>query len=84
VETRDGRLITGVMIRQTANTVTLRRALGEEDTILRTNIADLRSLSVSQMPEDLAQAISVRGMADLLEFLKSLNQVQSSRKRGRL
>ncbi|HEY3132479.1 MAG TPA: PVC-type heme-binding CxxCH protein [Acidobacteriota bacterium] len=84
VETRDGRLITGVMIRQTANTVTLRRALGEEDTILRTMIADLRSLSVSQMPEDLAQAISVRGMADLLEFLKSLNQRQSSRKRGRL
>ncbi len=72
-EMRDGRLITGVIARQTANTVTLRRALGEEDTILRSNIADLRSLSVSQMPEDLIQGISVQAMADLLEFLKSLN-----------
>jgi putative heme-binding domain-containing protein len=81
VETRDGKLITGIIARQTANTVTLRRALGEEDTILRSNIADLRSLSVSQMPEDLAQAISVQGMADLLEYLKSLNQVHVLRNR---
>ncbi len=72
LETNDGRSITGVMAAETPETVTLRRAKGEEDTIRRSNIASLRSLSVSPMPEDIEQGISVQGMADLLAYLKSL------------
>lgn len=72
LETNDGRSITGVMAAETPETVTLRRAKGEEDTIRRSNIASLRSLSVSPMPEDIEQDISVQGMADLLAYLKSL------------
>ena len=72
LETNDGRSITGVMAVETPETVTLRRAKGEEDTIRRSNIASLRSLSVSPMPEDIEQGISVQGMADLLAYLKSL------------
>ena len=72
LETKDGRSITGVMAAETPETVTLRRAKGEEDTIRRSNIASLRSLSVSPMPEDIEQSISVQGMADLLAYLKSL------------
>lgn len=72
LETDDGRSITGVIASETPETVTLRRAKGEEDTIRRSNIASLRSLSVSPMPEDLEQSISVQGMADLLAYLKSL------------
>lgn len=72
LETNDGRSITGVMATETPETVTLRRAKGEEDTIRRSNIASLRSLSVSPMPEDIEQSISVMGMADLLAYLKSL------------
>lgn len=72
VETTDGRMITGVMAHQTAATVTLRRAKGEEDTVPRNVIASLRSLNVSPMPDDLAQKISIDRMADLLAYLKSL------------
>ena len=72
LETNDGRSVTGVMAAETPETVTLRRAKGEQDVIGRANIRDLRSLSVSPMPEDLEQSISVEGMADLLAYLKSL------------
>jgi putative membrane-bound dehydrogenase-like protein len=72
IQTNDGRTITGVMANQSATTVTLRRGAGEEDTILRSNIADLRALTVSAMPEDLEQGLSLEQMADLLEYLKTL------------
>ncbi|HYM12691.1 MAG TPA: PVC-type heme-binding CxxCH protein [Bryobacterales bacterium] len=72
VETTDGRMITGVIAAQTASTITLRRAKGEQDTVPRSIIASLRSLNVSPMPEDLEKKISVDRMADLLAYLKSL------------
>ena len=72
LETDDGQSVTGVIAAETPETVTLRRAKGEQDTIRRSNIKSLRSLSVSPMPEDLEQSISVQGMADLLAYLKSL------------
>lgn len=72
LETNDGRSVTGVIAAETAETITLRRAKGEQDVISRANIRELRSLSVSPMPEDVEQSISVQGMADLLAYLKSL------------
>ena len=72
VETVDGRSISGVIAKETPTTVTIRRAKGEEDTILRGNVKSMYSLSVSPMPEDLEQTIDVQGMADLIAFLKSL------------
>ena len=72
LETNDGQSVTGVIAAETPETVTLRRAKGEQDVISRSNIRELRSLSVSPMPEDLEQSISVQGMADLLAYLKSL------------
>ncbi|MFQ5929496.1 MAG: PVC-type heme-binding CxxCH protein [Acidobacteriota bacterium] len=72
VRTRDGRLITGVLAEDTPTTLTLRRTEGEEDTILRSNIASLRLSSVSQMPEDWVEGMSVQDMADLLQYLKSV------------
>jgi putative heme-binding domain-containing protein len=72
VDTKDGRSISGVIAAESAAAVTLRRAKGEEDTIARDNIAELRSLNVSAMPEDLEKQIAVEEMADLLAYLKSL------------
>ena len=72
VETRDGRVITGVLAEDAPAVVTLRRRGGDEDTILRTNIKSLRGSSVSQMPDDLTVGMSVRDMADLLVFLDSM------------
>ena len=72
VETADGRSISGLIATQTPTTLVLRRAKGEEDTVLRSSIAEMRSLSVSAMPEDMEKDIDVDEMADLLAYLKSL------------
>lgn len=72
VETNDGRALTGVMANQGPVTVTLRRSEGEEDTISRSQIASLRSLGVSAMPEGVQEDITVRQMTDLLEYLTHL------------
>jgi putative heme-binding domain-containing protein len=80
METTDGRLITGVIAKETATSVTLRRSEGEEDTLLRSNIASLRSSSVSLMPENLETGITLQGMADLLQYLKSLGTIPSQRR----
>jgi putative membrane-bound dehydrogenase-like protein len=71
VQTTDGRIVTGVIANQNATSVTLRRSKGDEDTILRGAIAEMRVLTVSAMPENLEEGIDVRQMADLLEYLKS-------------
>lgn len=72
VETNDGRALTGVMANQGPATVTLRRSEGEEDTISRSQIASLRSLGVSAMPEGVQEDITVQQMTDLLEYLTHL------------
>ena len=72
IETVDGRSISGIIAKETPTTVTIRRAKGEEDNILRGNVKSMYSLSVSPMPEDLEQTIDVQGMADLIAYLKAL------------
>ena len=54
---------------ETATSVTLRRAEGAEDTVLRSNIEELRSLSQSVMPEGLEKQIGHQQMADLIAYL---------------
>jgi putative heme-binding domain-containing protein len=71
VQTTDGRIITGVISNQNATSVTLRRSKGDEDTVLRNTIAEMRVATVSAMPENLEDAINLEQMSDLLEFLKT-------------
>ncbi|MBX3412070.1 MAG: c-type cytochrome [Pirellulales bacterium] len=70
--TTDGRSITGMMAAETATSVTLRRAEGAEDTILRSDIDELASTSLSIMPEGLEKEIDAQSMADLLAYLNSI------------
>lgn len=72
VETNDGQMITGILTKDTPASIVLRRRKGEEDTILRSAIKSMRSLSVSPMPEDLDKGINVEQMADLIAYIKSL------------
>jgi putative heme-binding domain-containing protein len=72
IETTDGRTLSGIIASDSATTVRLKRKEGAEDTVLRSNIANLRTSTVSAMPEGLEENIGVADMADLLEYLKSL------------
>jgi putative heme-binding domain-containing protein len=71
IQTTDGRLITGIIAGQDATSVTLGRRKGEKDTVMRSDIAEMRVLTVSAMPENLEEGINLDQMADLLEFLKA-------------
>ncbi len=70
VETKDGESLTGLLASETASSVTLRRALGQEDTILRANIASMTSTSLSLMPQELEKTMTKQELADVIGFLK--------------
>jgi putative heme-binding domain-containing protein len=72
VATKDGRVLTGLIASETATSVTLRRAEGVEDTLLRGEIEQMRASGQSLMPEGLERNISQPDMVDLIEFLKSI------------
>ena len=69
--TRRGQLLSGLLAAETATTVKLRRAEGAEDTVLRSEIQELRPSGQSLMPEGLEQGLGVQDLADLLEFLRT-------------
>jgi len=70
--TDDGLTITGMIVAETATSITLQRAEGESDTVLRTNIDELQSTGLSIMPEGLEKQLGRQDMADLIEYLMSI------------
>ncbi len=65
----DGRTITGMIASENANSITLRRAEGASDTVLRDDIEQMQSTGKSIMPEGMEQTLDVQGMADLIAYL---------------
>lgn len=72
VETTDGRTLGGLIASETAGNLTLKRADGGTDQVLRSEIKSLASPGISLMPEGLEAALSPQQMADLIAFLKQL------------
>jgi putative membrane-bound dehydrogenase-like protein len=71
VTTRSGKTLTGIIVAETASSVTLRRAEGQSDVVLRQDIEEIVSTGVSLMPEGLEKMVSIDDMADLIGFLKN-------------
>ncbi|MFP6597355.1 MAG: c-type cytochrome, partial [Candidatus Hydrogenedentota bacterium] len=71
VEMKDGIFLTGLLDSETSTSVTLKRAGGLEDTLLRVNMQEMFSSDLSIMPEGLEDGLGVQGMADLIAFLMS-------------
>jgi len=69
VETRDGRTLDGIIADETAASLTLKRAEGVTETVLRRDIASISGSGLSLMPEGVETAVSVEQMADLIAFL---------------
>ncbi len=70
VATRSGQVATGLLAEETATTLKLRRAQGVEETLLRSEIEQVRSTGQSLMPEGLEQGLGLQDMADLIAFLR--------------
>ena len=58
--TKRGQIATGLIAEETAAAVRLRRGEGAEETVLRTEIEELRATGRSLMPEGLEQGLTVR------------------------
>lgn len=65
----DGRILTGIITDETPTSVTLRRAEGIEETVLRANIEEINGTGRSLMPEGFEKKIKPQEMADLLAYL---------------
>ena len=59
----------GIIADESAASLTLKRADGLADTVLRRDIAQLSGSGLSLMPEGLESSITVEQMADLMAFL---------------
>lgn len=69
-ELADGRVLSGVVAAETATGLTLRRAQGVEETVLRRDVERLVATGKSLMPEGLEAKLDLQQTADLLFYLK--------------
>src|SRR5207253_4658130 len=72
VETKDGESILGIIVNDTASSITLRQAYGTETVVFRSNIKKLKNQGQSLMPEGLEERLKPQNLADLLEFIESV------------
>jgi putative membrane-bound dehydrogenase-like protein len=71
VVTRDGRIHDGLIANESRGTITLRRSDSDDETILRSNIGEIRASPVSLMPDGLEEGMSKGDMADLIAYLQA-------------
>jgi putative membrane-bound dehydrogenase-like protein len=71
VETKDGESILGIIVNDTATSITLRQAYGTETVVFRSNLKKLKNQGQSLMPEGLEEGLKPQNLADLLEFIES-------------
>jgi putative heme-binding domain-containing protein len=69
VVTASGKIVTGLIVRESAEAIDLRTADLAEVRIARNDIETIEPASVSLMPDGLEKAMSRQDLADLLEFL---------------
>ena len=72
IETVDGNILSGMIVRETADTVFLQQAIGDPVPVARGDIAELTRSTVSMMPTGLDEALDKQGLADLVAFLMDL------------
>jgi putative membrane-bound dehydrogenase-like protein len=69
--TKNDQEYSGVIIAESANSITLRLPGGNDVTILRTDLQDLTSSGRSLMPEGFENILNQQGLADLLAYITS-------------
>ncbi|MBL9138015.1 MAG: HEAT repeat domain-containing protein [Verrucomicrobiales bacterium] len=70
LELEDGSNLSGLIPAETATGLTLVAGGGVQTSVLRNKVRELRASSLSLMPEGLEQGIDMKGMADLLAFVR--------------
>ncbi len=70
--TSDDRIISGMLTHETATAITLSRGENVSDTLLLSDILELRNTQKSMMPEGFEQQLDHQAMADLFSYLMAL------------
>ena len=73
VTSTSGRSAAGLLSAETASSITLLAAEGKTESLLRTDIEELRSTGRSMMPDGLEKDLSHQGLADLIEYVRLLH-----------
>ena len=76
--TKDERELSGVIVAETANNITLRSPAGEE-TILRSDLQQLTSSGLSLMPEGFEKILSPQDAADVIAHITDRAQLKAAR-----
>ena len=76
--TKQGKSYTGLVKAETAVSITIRMPEGKEETILRSDIEELKSSGQSLMPIGFEKNITVEQMTDLISFLKNWRYLDGS------
>ena len=71
VITVDGRILTGLVTKETPNEITLVNPQCEYTTIARDDIDEMVPSQISQMPEDLLKPLKPQQLRDLFSYLES-------------
>ena len=71
--TNNGLIISGMIVAENANSITIRRSDGTTATVLRLEIDELRGTGLSYMPEGIEKQVDIPAMADLLAYLSSID-----------
>ncbi|MFT4555066.1 MAG: putative heme-binding domain-containing protein, partial [Planctomycetaceae bacterium] len=72
VVTEQGRVFSGIVAAESAGSVTLKRAEGKQDVILRSSIDQMISTGLSLMPVGLEKDLKRQDIADVIAFVKSI------------
>jgi putative heme-binding domain-containing protein len=72
--TTSGRSVIGLLSTETGSSLTLVAAEAKTESILRSDIEELRSTGKSLMPEGLEKDLSHQDLADVIEYVKTLKK----------
>jgi putative heme-binding domain-containing protein len=71
VFTTDGRVLSGIVTENTADSITLVDSKAEKTKLARSSIEELQTSQISQMPEDQLRALTPQQLRDLFAYLHS-------------
>ncbi|MDE0819040.1 MAG: HEAT repeat domain-containing protein, partial [Pirellulaceae bacterium] len=78
IVTNDGRVLTGLITRQTADSVTIQQQTGDPITLARKDIDEMAAGTVSIMPNGLDKTLTESELADVIAYLMSLRKLATN------
>jgi putative heme-binding domain-containing protein len=79
----DGRVLSGIVRTETPDAIEIDDADAKRVRIVQDQVEDRKRSAVSLMPSGLAQGVSPQDFADLIAYLETLKNVDSSTKASR-